>query len=479
MTYIPGFEHDIFVSYAHVDNHPRAGEKKGWVGQFGDDLVAAIDQDLGRKGLVSVWRDRRLSGNDRFDDTIRNAVRQSALFVSILSPGYISSSYCLTELRDFSDQEHRLFQAPAGDQARIFKIVHRHVTIEDHPGQMQDILGYHFTHFDEEAGAESLLYAARDGNPNESYYDQVRSVARRLVDLLKKMARMATIYVAETEDAALLPDRMRLLKYLRQSGFRVLPEDRLEPALPDLESNIRTDLRRSALSVHIVGPRYGKLLADGRSKLHTSFGLAALRVNSPATPLIWRRIDPGAAIDRPQQGLIDSLHAEDAERYSAEEIIDFEDLTEQITSKTFPNLSPQRSFAQRAAPDPLVYISYLPIDRPQFDQIHRYLRSEKCELVSSPAESLSEHEMVNLRFCSGMVIVYGEAPTAWVKTMAVQANDLIARGAAARMRRLSIVDGPPESKEDLGLSLSRLMVVNSRGGLQPALLKEFVASIRS
>jgi hypothetical protein len=78
-----------------------------------------------------------------------------------------------------------------------------------------------------------------------------------------------------------------------------------------------------------------------------------------------------------------------------------------------------------------------------------------------------------------MVIVGGEAPPNWVKTMAVRACELIVQGTAERMRRFSIVDGPPEAKEDLGLSFNSLLVVNSRRGLKPDLLKEFVASIRS
>ena len=479
MAYVPGFEHDVFVSYAHVDNHPRLGDKKGWVGQFGDDLVAAIDQELGRSGLVKFWRDRRLAGNDVFDDVIRGAVRQSALFVPILSPGYMASDYCAGELREFATQQHRLFKPMIGDKMRVFKILHSHLALEDHPVQTQGCLGFNFSRREEETGEELRLYAISAGYPNESYHQELRKVALRLVELLKQMARMATIYVAETDDPALLSDRVRLLRFLRQSGFRVLPEDRPEMALLDPESNIQADLKRSALSVHIIGQRYGKALLDGRSKLHTAFDLAALRTNSLTAPLVWRHDEPGSVIDPPQQSLIDSLYDEGPGRFAGEQLPGFEELKEQILSKTFPYLVTPRSSALRAAPNPLIYVSYLPVDRPQFEQIEQYLAAERCDLVSSPAESLSEHELLNLRFCSGMVIVYGEAPPNWVKTMAVRARELIVQGTAERMRRFSIVDGPPEAKEDLGLSFNSLLVVNSRRGLKPDLLKEFVASIRS
>jgi hypothetical protein len=31
MAYVPGYEHDLFVSYAQVDDEPEPGETTGWV----------------------------------------------------------------------------------------------------------------------------------------------------------------------------------------------------------------------------------------------------------------------------------------------------------------------------------------------------------------------------------------------------------------------------------------------------------------
>jgi hypothetical protein len=30
-TYLPQYQHDLFVSYAHVDNEPLPGAEMGWV----------------------------------------------------------------------------------------------------------------------------------------------------------------------------------------------------------------------------------------------------------------------------------------------------------------------------------------------------------------------------------------------------------------------------------------------------------------
>ena len=31
MAFVPGYNNDIFVSYAHVDNEPLPGVEEGWV----------------------------------------------------------------------------------------------------------------------------------------------------------------------------------------------------------------------------------------------------------------------------------------------------------------------------------------------------------------------------------------------------------------------------------------------------------------
>jgi hypothetical protein len=480
MAFVPGFEHDLFISYAHVDNQPRPGDSKGWVTQFGSDLAAALDQEIGRSGLVRVWRDRGLAGNDDFDDTIKLAVRQSALFMPVLSRGYINSAYCAAELATFAGQEHRLFQRQIDGKSRIFKIICRHVDPSEHPRATRDTLGYPFCKYDAETGESRVLYATRNGVPDEEYGSAIGRLAAQLARLLRTMSRMATVYVAEVEDQTLLPLRSRLLRFLRQSGFRVLPEDRLQPALPDFEATVEADLRKSALSIHIAGPRYGNRMANGRSRAHTVFDLAALRANSQRSPLVWLPPEAAGETDSDQRAFLDALYLEGPERFSAEQcLMTLEDLKLEILDKTFPHVVEPRPASARPAAEPLVYLSYLPVDEKQGASIRNYLRAEKCDLLASTAEMLDERERMNLKKCSGMVIVYGEAPPSWVRNIAVEARDVIATGGSERMRKFSIVQAPPEMKEDLGLSFSSLLLLDCTKGLDAGGLRTFVEAIRT
>ena len=63
-TFVPGFTHDIFVSYAHVDNR-KFGRDAGWVETLVENLRDGLPQKL-KRGQPDIWRDLRLSSNEPF-----------------------------------------------------------------------------------------------------------------------------------------------------------------------------------------------------------------------------------------------------------------------------------------------------------------------------------------------------------------------------------------------------------------------------
>jgi len=48
MTYATGWQHDVFVSYARVDDEPLPGAADGWVCLLTEALRALLAQQLGR-----------------------------------------------------------------------------------------------------------------------------------------------------------------------------------------------------------------------------------------------------------------------------------------------------------------------------------------------------------------------------------------------------------------------------------------------
>src|SRR3712207_4378536 len=117
----PGpFEYDIFISYGHIDDEDPAGDVKGWVDLLVERLPNVAAGYLGYK--PKVWRDERsLHGNDRLSGAIGSGVSRSLLLVPVVSPRYVLSDWCRTELEAFCAAE-----PPTGADSyssRIFKVV--------------------------------------------------------------------------------------------------------------------------------------------------------------------------------------------------------------------------------------------------------------------------------------------------------------------------------------------------------------------
>lgn len=62
------FDYDIFISYAHIDNRTLQQDQDGWIAMLHKALELRLAMLLGED--VRIWRDQKLSGNDRFDDEI-------------------------------------------------------------------------------------------------------------------------------------------------------------------------------------------------------------------------------------------------------------------------------------------------------------------------------------------------------------------------------------------------------------------------
>ena len=101
MAYVTGFDYDIFISYAHVNNPELSGH---WVDRFEQWLQHSMDSFHGRPGAVRIWRDTRDMGAGRIlDATIDRGLRNSAVMVTLLSRGYIASGYCMKEWNAFQE----------------------------------------------------------------------------------------------------------------------------------------------------------------------------------------------------------------------------------------------------------------------------------------------------------------------------------------------------------------------------------------
>src|SRR5450631_593364 len=116
MAYVPSFQNDVFLSYAHGDN------EGGWVDVFHERLKMRLRELLGVP--PTIWRDeRRLGGDADFPAEIHRQVASAAVLLAIVSPSYLGSKFCRLEREAFSQSADLQGGIKVGTKFRIIKVV--------------------------------------------------------------------------------------------------------------------------------------------------------------------------------------------------------------------------------------------------------------------------------------------------------------------------------------------------------------------
>ena len=273
MSYLgPPFKHDIFLSYARVNNQKRVGAQTGWVEQFREDLLIELSELIGRKGLIDVWRDEReLAGNQYFDEEIQNTIRDSALFLACTSFGYLNpESYCLKELDWFNQRmcEDR-FGKKVGTRGRIFNVLLNNVALADWPREFEGLTGQKFHDAVEGAGPG---YPLPREDPN--YLAQLRKLADEICRMLRDFKvlmqpiadevetasdkyKSLTVFLAHTADTLTYTVRERVLNDLRRNGAQVITDIPPRYAASEHDEDLLAAIAQANLSVHLLDENPG------------------------------------------------------------------------------------------------------------------------------------------------------------------------------------------------------------------------------
>jgi hypothetical protein len=124
MAWVPKYFHDVFLSYAHADNEGR----DEWVGSFKTELEYHIQANLGSWGdrRATVWWDEhRMRPGDSIRGSIIDALNRSATLVSLCSPNYLGSGYCMEERVQFERACDENGSARLGNTSRLLNAILR------------------------------------------------------------------------------------------------------------------------------------------------------------------------------------------------------------------------------------------------------------------------------------------------------------------------------------------------------------------
>ncbi|MBL4899954.1 MAG: toll/interleukin-1 receptor domain-containing protein [Colwellia sp.] len=406
MAYVSGFDQDIFISYAQVDNEPLdyCGREVRWVSYLKKQLQKRVDQKLGRISDSKIWMDLDdLAGNDAVTPTIETALCNTAALVIVLSDGYLKSEWCKDEIRGFVEA--------ANADGRLFVIHLAEIPIENRPEDIRDLIGYSF--YDKELKAEL--------DPSSSEYSkELLKLRDKLAGKLTEMQKIResgetsecegalspAVFLAETtpdmEDS-----RSTLAMFIEKLGYRVLPSRLYLRGAQEFEQMLDQDLANTKLFIQLLGA-YGsprtEEFPDGYEGLQLNRALAA------KIPLI--RAYERETFD------FNKLKTEHRKFLEASDVMaqDLEEFKVAIKDKLKDLTLRESKPATDDSGERPVFIYTQKSDTSAAFNIRDRLVDQNLDYEIIVDEDESIEELASIRDYTGLVLVYGELSSGvWIK----------------------------------------------------------------
>jgi hypothetical protein len=470
------FDHEIFISYAHLDDASLIEGQKGWISQLHRALEVRVSQLAGRQ--VRVWRDPKLQGNDLFADRLLETLPRAAVLVSVLSPRYVASEWCVRELQEFWRASERTGGAAVAGKIRVFKIVKTPVPLERHPAEVRDVLGYEFFTVDPESGRPRELRAELGADVQTRYWSKLDDLAHDIAELLELLdngvgagaaaaaSSGETVYLAAS-GLDLAEAREDVKRNLERRGHQVLP-DRVQPvAAPDLEAAVLRDLASCRLSVHMIGKSYG-FVPDGaeRSVVAIQHDLAIERGGGGGFErLLW--IPPGLEVDDERQRAYLREVRTDPRLQAGADLLEvpLEDLKAAIHRKLEPEeeaAAPAPAGAGAEGPATV----YLLVDRddaagaaPLEDLLYERGYEVVLPVFDGDETEIREDHEENLRTCDGVLIYYGTAHELWLRKTLRELRKCAGYGRERPLAAKAVCLAPPPTPDKERLRTHEALVI--------------------
>jgi TIR domain-containing protein len=470
VSYVPGYDYDFFVSYAGVDNDPVPSADCGWVTTLISILTSGsgLPGKLGRRETTQWMDDQNLRGNQEAEGTIAEQVKRSALFLAVLSPGYVASKFCQLELQTFLES--------AGISSERLFVVYRERLVESRhpmPEALRRPRKYKFWDLDKNNKPRPLGWPQPlSNNPDDRpYFQRVGDLCQEMADKLDEMRRKEqdrsgapkpegsqslrvatnprqTVLLAETTDD-LFNKREEARRYLEQAGIAVLPAGRDYYGLsrPDYEKVVLSDLGNSAAFVQLLGPLLGRWTSD----VPDGFGWLQyeLAKREGRRTLQWRSPDLrdlSTVEDEKQRRLLETADA-----------MPFEDFKQKIVRAL-------RTEERKPSPRPsFIFINCDAVDIKRADDIGEHLGGTvdwwRPRYEDNPkAKKLQQEIESNLIDCDGLFIVFGLTRPGWVCDQ-IQLYRKLRPRRAKEPQWLAVVQAGPEPRELKGFGLAGLKFI--------------------
>jgi hypothetical protein len=463
MTVLAEYDHDIFVSYAHLDDKGA----RPWVTALVTTLANYSSQRLGRP--LRVWMDHALGGNQAITPEIIQAVQRSATLLIVMSRGYLLSEWCLKERNAFLD-----VAADRLEKQSVFVVDAWRTERSEMPVELRDLKGFAFWAQDDGTGdiARPLgLIDAQERRYHERLVDLSGQLAKTLQSLDSTVAigrensgpPPNTIFIARSTDD-LLDREEELYGYLSQAGIERLPRK----WYPETSENafctaINADLQRSSVIVQLLGRTRGRKPEFGGERRYPALQ-SDLALASGKPVLRWRdpRDDPSEVSDTVHRALL-----EDARSCS------FEDFKRDVVE-----LARRAPPMQKTRPSGLsVFVNADNDDMEVAQRVAEILADKGVECAWPLREGSPERVRLdleeNLKDCDGLILVYGATEPSWVRDQLRQGRKILSQRAHA-LAAMAICLGPPDGDKEIAVALPGLIMLDGRSNLSATALETFL-----
>jgi len=494
------FIDDVFISYRSLDNELLDEEGKGWIDNFHERFESLLAEALGYK--PEIWRDPRLPGNSYFADVLEERIRTTAVLISILSPGYLQSDWCLGELREFCRLADQTGGLRVGDRMRLFKVVKTHIDLAQHPPEFQKQPGYEFYEIDKTTQRPVAFGQELGRHRDQRYWGKLDDLVWDLKQVLSKInlrsrtlaqgsvisRAQGTVYLAQTT-RDLSGERDQIKRELQNRGYDILPERELPLISPNYEEAVRECVSRAKLSVHLIGGSYGIVPegAGSRSIVRLQNEIAAERSRDKAfSRLLWLPVGL-APHEEIQAQFIEHLRTDAATQRGAELLqTPLEELKNVIQLRLSSNGHAAKNGSSGKSPAKI----YLIFDKRDLEGVlplNNYLSADKHYQVLLPLlddEGVADSEgfeihKYNLAHCDAVLIYYGNANQLWFEYKRRDLKKMVGLNRKTLLAAEAVyVASPKTAHKQLFNSLDTLVIKNF-DDFSPAVLDSFVARVQT
>ena len=448
MAFVPGFDNDVFISYAH-------GDDRDWINAFLGKIQSALSRLLPG---AHVWIDEyALRKSRNFEIDIPASLQSSAVLISLVSPTYIDRPYCV-------HQECRRFTHLVAARKQAGQ------RFAD-PEFAADLFGFRcpILPMANTAYWNSLIPGATDipfcddletfpiGSPQ--FEEKFRLLLRQLRDLLLRMRNHSTpvlVYprnpTPELEEA-----HSALTRELNARSYRLLPEDELDPT---------PHVNRSDLAVLLLGEQYDP----------TTDRLVDTLRDRDKPFVIW----PSPAIEKSRQleqrGFFQRLLQIESGRKT---LLSNAITPEKLKQEVFALLKPGAKIPSAEAGKPRVYLIYDSRQNSELNHAGKIAFHYKDEFHFEHSDN-PRHHSACLTQSEGVLLVWGDAGEEWC---AAEFEQMVRLAARQRSRGLCLFE-PQATKSLLAQQIRTsysnppIYVAEQFGPFDPARLEPFFDPLR-